>query len=382
MKKSIFIFIDAMGWELMKKHDFLKKEMPIRNASKMQFGYSSTAIPTILTGKKPSEHGQFSYYYHDKNNSPFNNIWFKMLRLLPSSITERGRVRSYISKLAKFFFGYTGYFQIYSMPLDRITHFNYSEKKDLFQPGAFKEVDSIFDYLKEKGINYFRTDWRKNEVDAFQNFKETLTKPHQFYFLYFAELDGVQHKETKEGASVPGRLELYKERIQEIMQTLDEQGDEYRISVVSDHGMTTLTSEFDLKEVIDRTGLEFGRDYISCFDSTMLRLWFLNLDAKKVIIKALGDVKEGSILSEEELERFGIDFEGQKYGELFFLMKPGVQIVPSDMCKISFPGMHGYTPDHKDSDASFLANFEPRKKPEWVGDFFNVMKEMADWSKT
>lgn len=370
-----------MGWELMKKHDFMKEEMPIRNASKMQFGYSSTAIPTILTGKKPSEHGQFSYYYYDKNDSPFNNVWFRLLRLLPESISGRGRVRSYISKLAKYFFGYTGYFQIYSMPFDRITHFNYSEKRDLFQPGAFTKVKSIFDYLKEEGINYFRTDWRKNEEDAFLDFKQSLKKSHQFYFLYFAELDGVQHMETKEGLSVPGRLDLYKERIQELIQILNEQGDEFRLSVVSDHGMTSLTSEFDLKKIINDTGLVFGEDYVSCFDSTMLRLWFLNSNAKEQIVQALSNVKEGSILTEEELERFGIDFPGEKYGELFFLMNPGVQIVPSDMGKTSFPGMHGYTPDHEDSDASFLANFEPSEKPRWVGDFFRVMKEMADWSK-
>lgn len=50
---SIFMFIDALGWETVKKHNFMKDILPHQNSVKMQFGYSCTAIPTILTGERP-----------------------------------------------------------------------------------------------------------------------------------------------------------------------------------------------------------------------------------------------------------------------------------------------------------------------------------------
>ena len=40
-----------------------------------------------------------------------------------------------------------------------------------------------------------------------------------------------------------------------------------------------------------------------------------------------------------------------------------MQIVPSDMGAKALPGMHGYTPDDKDSDAMWMSNYEPENYP-------------------
>ena len=45
----IYLFMDAMGWEIVQNYHFLESELPFRYPVQMQFGYSSTAIPTILT---------------------------------------------------------------------------------------------------------------------------------------------------------------------------------------------------------------------------------------------------------------------------------------------------------------------------------------------
>ena len=44
----IYLFMDAMGWEIVQNYHFLESELPFRYPVQMQFGYSSTAIPTIL----------------------------------------------------------------------------------------------------------------------------------------------------------------------------------------------------------------------------------------------------------------------------------------------------------------------------------------------
>ena len=94
---TLFMFIDAVGWEIIKKNDFCAQALPFRYPSKMQFGYSSTAIPTILSGKKPVEHKHFSFYYYDPVKSPFKIFKYLLLQYLPGRIFNRWRVRHLLS---------------------------------------------------------------------------------------------------------------------------------------------------------------------------------------------------------------------------------------------------------------------------------------------
>ena len=48
---------------------------------------------------------------------------------------------------------------------------------------------------------------------------------------------------------------------------------------------------------------------------------------------------------------------------IYFFLNQGFQIAPSDMGKNALPGMHGYTPKDKDSDAIWVSNFVPQKSP-------------------
>ncbi len=45
---KIFLFIDALGWDIVGKTGFLQDLLPHRREVSMQFGYSCSAIPTIL----------------------------------------------------------------------------------------------------------------------------------------------------------------------------------------------------------------------------------------------------------------------------------------------------------------------------------------------
>lgn len=124
---SIFMFIDAFGWEIQKKYKFLEDLLPYRYPAQMQFGYSCTAIPTILTGKRPTEHKHLTFYYYNPQDSPFKA--FKYLKFLPKTIFDRWRFRHQFSKIIKKINGYTGYFEIYSMPFERLPYYDYIEKK-------------------------------------------------------------------------------------------------------------------------------------------------------------------------------------------------------------------------------------------------------------
>lgn len=117
----------------------------------MQFGYSSTAI---LTGEKPTTHKHLSFYYYAPDKSPFKTFKYLLLPYFPGAVVDRWRVRHMLSKLVAKLYGYTGYFEMYAMPFDRIHYFDYIEKTDMFVPDGLKPVKNLADKLEERGIPY------------------------------------------------------------------------------------------------------------------------------------------------------------------------------------------------------------------------------------
>tara|TARA_B100000925_G_scaffold291919_1_gene282484 strand:+ start:6668 stop:7822 length:1155 start_codon:yes stop_codon:yes gene_type:complete len=382
-KIDLFIFIDSYGFELLKKTGSLHSKLTYQKPVRMQFGYSSTAIPSILTGKSPSTHKQFTFFYHLKNNSTsmfsFFDSW--IFKIIPDFISKRRRFRVLLSKVFKNFFNISGYFDLYAVPFSKLKYFHYSEMKDLFSSNAFENCENLKDVLLRKKIKHFISDWRLSEDENFSElFREIKKQENEFIFAYFAGLDGVQHMHTKDSSEALDKVAYYKENLDKVFDLLEQNHEDYRVGIFSDHGMTTLSKVVDIQKALKETSLDEGKDYLSFLDSTMARFWYYSDNAQEVIRKKLSELPYGKILSNDELKKMGILFEDQRYGEDIFLVDPGVQIAPSDMGKDALPGMHGYTPDDKDSDAIWLSNYTPEKPPVEVKDIFECMLERVKGS--
>jgi hypothetical protein len=373
---TIFMFVDALGWEIVEKYDFCRESLPFRYPVKMQFGYSSTAIPTILSGRHPVEHKHLSFYYYDPVNSPFKIFKYLPLQYLPGKIFNRWRVRHFLSKIIKKIFGFTGYFEMYNMPYDRLPFFNYCEKKDIFAPHGLAPIKNLCDVLEESQISYLISDWRKPEDFNIEQMKTAVKIGNiKFGFLYTAAFDGFLHDNIKNPEAIAKTAKKYEKCVEELLRAGNENYDDFTLAVISDHGMTPLSGTLDLKKQIDALGLKFGKDYAAAFDSTMARFWFLNTPAREKIMKVLNSQPEGQVLTREEKHKYGIDFEDNMFGEEILLLNPGIQIIPGDMGLTALPGMHGYSPEDKDSYASYLSNKPASIPPEWVGDNFKLMVE-------
>jgi hypothetical protein len=62
-KLTLFLFVDAFGWEVLKKNPlFLKGRIKDKMPLKTIFGYSSACDPSIITGKTPQEHGHWNSF--------------------------------------------------------------------------------------------------------------------------------------------------------------------------------------------------------------------------------------------------------------------------------------------------------------------------------
>lgn len=368
------MFIDALGWEIVKDRDFLRSLLPHRYRVQMQFGYSSTAIPTILTGEKPTVHKHLSFYYYAPEKSPFK--FFKKLPLgrLPRAVTNRWRVRHLFSKAISRYFGYTGYFELYAMPFDRLPYFDYIEKTDLFVPGGLTPVRNIADELVERRIPYHISNWRLSESENIEALIRDVRKSRiRFAFLYTAALDGLLHKVTRESPEVDRKLSWYSFHIHRLVAELERHYDEVYLAVFSDHGMTTLAGVVDVQSTVERLGFRFGQDYAAVYDSTMGRFWFHSPQAKNVIMESLEDIPHSHLLDQGELEKYSIDFDDAMYGEAYLLMDPGWQIEPCDMGLRALPAMHGFAPEHEDSYAALLSSEPIGLKLACVDDYYRLM---------
>ncbi len=371
-KVSIVVFIDALGWEVLRDRRFLEDELPFRSKLRSVFGFSSACVPSILTGKQPRDHGHWSFFYHTRARSPFRAL--RLLRWLPGSLTDRGRVRHWISKQVKRVYGFQGYFQLYNMPFALIDRFDYCEKRDLFRPGGINKGESIFDRLERSGTKYHCSDWRKPEESNLASLKASLTGGEiSFAFLYMASMDALLHQVGKSSDRIDVKLVWYEERLREIIALAREHYEEVRLFVCSDHGMATVERTVDVGGQVATLPLDEGRDFIATYDSTMARFWFYTDEARRRITGLLANIPEGRILPEDELASLGCDFDAHQYGELIFLLDAGVIIVPSHMGTKPITGMHGYHPDHPDSDASLLSNVRPPVRTKCITDVFHIM---------
>ena len=131
---DIFIFADALGWAMASRRHFAEHLLPRRNRCETLLGYSSTCDPTILTGTLPREHRHFSFFIKAPGVSPFTSL--RHLGFLPEIIAGHHRIRNKVSKFIARRQGYTGYFQLYSVPFSKLPYLDYTEKKDIYEPGG------------------------------------------------------------------------------------------------------------------------------------------------------------------------------------------------------------------------------------------------------
>jgi len=378
----LFVFIDACGWEIIKDDPFVRDVAPHRRRLRSVFGYSSACIPSILSGRYPTEHRNWSYFVYDPKNSPFRSL--RWLQWLPTALTSRRRVRNLLSRFVKRHLNFRGYFDLYNIPFRYISLFDFTEKRSPLQPGGMNRGPNIFDFLQQHRISYHVSEPARGELGNLEALQRDITNEEiDFAFLYWPELDGLMHRVGNAAPDVPEKLRSYEEKIARLLATAREHYSDVRLYIFSDHGMANCDRHIDLRARIDALGYRMGEDYAVVYDSTMARFWFFNDAAERAIIQCLEGVREGSILSDGELTDLGTFFADRYFGELIFLLEEGTLIVPSHMGERPIRAMHGYHPDDPHSYAALMTN-QPNVPAgvTAIPDMFKLMTREAEAAHT
>ena len=351
----LFVMIDACGWEIIRNDDFLKLIAPNRRKLDSVFGYSSTCVPSILSGRWPDEHRNWCYFVHDPKHSPFASL--RWLRWLPKALTSRRIVRRMLTRMVKRKLGFKGYFDLYNIPFQHIADYNFTEKKSPLQPRGMNRGNNVFDFLEDIKLKYFVSNPDATEETNRDNLIASIGREDiDFAFCYWPGLDGLLHRVGNDSPEIPARLRVYEQWLASVMQAANRHYEEVRLYVFSDHGMANCDEHVDLMSVIGSLPLKLGKDYSVVYDSTMARFWFHTPHARAAIENALATVKEGRIMPDDELRSLRTFFDDRYFGELIFLMKEGVLIVPSHMGERPIRAMHGYHPTDAHSYAAMMSN--------------------------
>ncbi len=242
---------------------------------------------------------------------------------------------------------------------------------------------NIFDYLEQRQIAYHVSSPEQGEEANLAALARELRSGRiDFAFLYLPELDALLHTVGNLSPLIPERLRRYERSVQQLLSVAAANYAEVRLYVFSDHGMANCNELLDLKSQIESLPLRFGEDYAAVYDSTMARFWFFNPQAQLKISDCLQTVPQGRVISDPELEEMGTLFRDGYFGEMIFLVREGVLIVPSHMGERPIRAMHGYHPNEPQSYAALCTN-QP-SIPEQISaipDIYRLMTAEAEVAK-
>ena len=372
---SVFVLIDALGWRFLRDDDFLGDILPYRTPLRTVLGYSSGAIPTILTGAPPSQHGHWNLFYYDPQGSPFR--WLRPFGFLPDTILDHRFTRKLLKELGRRVLGLGPLFECCVSPR-LLPWFNWAEKRNIYACGGIASARSIFDDLATNGVPHRVYSYHSlSDGQILQRSLRDLERDHAgFFFLYLSELDHLLHDHCGERELVVERLRWYADGLRRVFETAMRLDPQARLTVFSDHGMTAVRHSYDLVKEIDRLGFSMPEDYLAVYDSTMARFWFFSERARSEVVEHLRVVACGRVLADDELRELGVLFPDRSYGEVIFLLHPGWLISAGDFNGRGWApvGMHGYHPDDADSDGIFLSDREPPIVVRTIADVYRCMQ--------
>jgi hypothetical protein len=371
----VFVLIDALGWELLGHHNFLTGLLPYRQPLRTVLGYSSGAIPTILTGLPPARSGRWNAFYYDPERSPFR--WARHLACLPDAMLDRRVPRKLLKELGRHVLGLGPLFECCVNPR-LLPWFDWVEKHNIYEPNGIPGVRTIFDRLVEECVPHRTYSYHRLTDSGIltQATADVQAGEASFFFLYLSELDHLLHYHCNDRSLIYAALDRYAAGLRQLFDSARLKDPTSCLTIVSDHGMTPVQNHYDLVTEVERRGFTMPRDYLAVYDSTMARFWFFSERAKRSICDKLAEVPCGRILTDGELNALGVLFPDRRYGQTIFLMDPSWLLSRSDFHAPSRPlqGMHGYDPADPFSDAVFLSTAPPPVPVHGIADLYQCFE--------
>lgn len=363
--KTLIFFLDAVREDyITKKHTpflyKLKKENSFLNLVSF-LGYSAGIHPSIWSGKYQEELGKFLVYSFDEKSKYF--AWMKYLKIFPQKFRQYFigflKIPYYMTFFPKFLL--SKWYKKFILPIPA--------SMDPKMAKYFKIEDKNFrnyflEILKNNDISYTVQSDRDNANYSKKTDWYLSDKDLDLFFSWYVDILG--HYPGPKSKELHNKMYDYDKKINFIFNEALKKYSKVNIFIFSDHGMEEVFGTINVKSILENSNLVPAKDYISFYDSTMVRFWVNSDKIKQKIIKLLSNVDHLNYLDNKLKNKYHINFKDHKWGDLFFLADNGYRIFPDYFSPVRFntKGMHGYFPEKtKNAKGIFLTNvFKTRKK--------------------
>jgi len=350
-RRLLVVFVDALGPAQFQRFGDRLWFLPHQRTLRGILGYSSGALPTLLTGAPPSIHGRMCLFSRNDGESMGVLAPLSILGLLPRIIHERAWIRrraaSWLTKHSRI----TGYVALHRIPPEAFHWLDLPEREDLFQAESIGHARTFLADARSCGLCVYTANWRLPEARRWQAaFSALAQQKPDLTFLYSTELDAHLHAAGNESNETEAVLSRIAQRIGHARDILGNDSRPLVTIVVGDHGMANVTQTVDPRPL--EAQLPIGQAII---DSTMWRFWGddITLSITRKTLESSGI--PGSWLDLRTLRTRGVPVVGAPFGQAIWLLPEGTIFAPSWVGNAA-RGMHGYDVGTQSSLATLAAD--------------------------
>lgn len=350
-RRTLVVFVDALGPAQFRRFggrfDFLPHFRTLRGI----LGYSSGALPTILTGTPPAIHGRMCLFSRHQDDSDGVLAPLSMLGFLPRLVHERNWIRRWAADWIKKQSGVSGYVALHRVPPEAFRWLDIPEREDLFRAETIGRSQTFLAAARAAGLGVYTADWRLTENERWRDaFAAIEARQPDLTFLYSTALDGHLHEHGNESQRTEHVMNLIAQRISRAREILAKDSRPLVTIVVGDHGMADVMHTVDPRPLAARLRVEQA-----IVDSTMWRFWGDDLTLSYVRKNLESSNIPGSWLDLRALRTRGVPVVGAPFGQAIWLLPEGTIFAPSWVGNKA-RGMHGYDVGSQSSLAALASD--------------------------
>lgn len=368
-RRVLVVFVDAFGPATLARYGDRLGFLPHRRSLRGILGYSSGALPTVLTGAPPAAHGRMCLFSRRAASGDGLLAPLAWLGLLPAVVHERAALRRWLGRALARVAGLTGYVALHRVPPEAFRWLDLPERDDLFQADRIGSARTFLADARRAGLSVLSAPWQLPEEARWSSACAAMArrKP-DLAFLYLTELDAALHAHGGGAPEIEPVVERAVRRIARAREILGGDGAPLTTLVVGDHGMADVSRVVDPRPVLGALGS--ARAFV---DSTMLRLWG---DAG-----ALGRARlalerarlPGAWLDAAALRRRLVPMDGAPFAEALWLLPEGALFAPSFLGG-RVRGMHGYDVSAPSAFAALASDDEAALGAEALTDVAGIVR--------
>jgi len=320
-------------------------------------GYSDAIRATLFTGRQPDETGYWMEYAYRPRQSPWKGFGrLAPLDRFPSDLAQRGLKLALSATVMKPLAARRGHahLSLRAVPFRAIDRFDLTLNEPMTAPKALG-CPSIFDACTaaERPWAYLDASKVRRGADLLDQV-DALPDDVGLVFVYLHQIDMAAHLVGIESPLFWRRVRSTDELFGAIQGRLKRRYRDAPTLVLSDHGMSVLTSQTGIPELTAHPG--FPDRFFVALDATMVRLWYLDDDEtlRRELRERVAERFSGHFLTPEEMARYNLEFTDRLYGDEIFLLTPGTAIFPNFHSFIKPKAMHAYAPEDRDQWGIFI----------------------------